>query len=126
MIIPADALAVFFYLIITGAIRLLGVDIFMILCMTIARVACATLSMSNGGDRQLIFAWRKYELSPPFALKKNVAHVTRANVIYNLVKISKPVKYPHRWVSASLTSVHLLYDTRCDRHALIELHIFFL
>ena len=40
--------------------------------------------------RQLIFASRKYELSPLFSFD-NVTHVTRTNFIQNLVEISTSV-----------------------------------
>ena len=52
-------------------------------------LACNLCDVKNERWRQLIFASRKYELSPSFSFD-NVTYVTRANVIHNLVEISTP------------------------------------
>jgi len=71
----------------TGANRLASVDISTRLCMTFACVTCVDVKTERW--RQLIFASRKYELSPAFSFD-NVTHVTRTQIIHSLVEISSP------------------------------------
>ena len=52
-----------------------------------ARNLCDVVKTERWG--QLIFASRKYALSPAFGFY-NVTQVTRVNVIHNLVEISTP------------------------------------